>query len=173
MLSKSLSNLYSFCGEFKCFSQRCAVTVSRNQLWFPVKLFWARTSLFASRSELVNGLQLKWVAGFCYAFVSFAIWCLSYATEMAARVEQRCDRASAIAPNFTRTSRKNARKMQPFGRSLEPCLYCVRTFSWQEAKWEKERGMGSGTRTRTRDAWSITALYVGTLPMRLSAPTKM
>ncbi len=42
--------------------------------------------VFASRSELIN-VQLKRVVGFRYAFVSFAAWCFSYATEMSAWVK--------------------------------------------------------------------------------------
>lgn len=60
-----------------------------------------------------------------------------------------------------------------FGAFLH--FYCDRTVFRLEVKWERERGneIGKGPqyRTRTLDTGSATALYVGTLPTSLLAPT--
>ncbi len=54
-------------------------------------------------------------------------------------------------------------------------FYCDRTVFRLEAKWERERGLRlakvHNTGLELSDSESATALYVGTLPMRLLAPT--
>ncbi len=63
----------------------------QKQLGFRVKLFWAQTSLFALRcahllvrADKRSALRNSDIAQFCCAFVSSAVWCFSYATEMPA-----------------------------------------------------------------------------------------
>ncbi len=103
-----------FCAEYECISLDFAAVLihsapnSNASHWISqhcceinfgsrVKLFWVRTNLFASQSELINGL---WCAAqmssrillhFCF------VWCFSYATKMAAltiwtmRWSHQCD----------------------------------------------------------------------------------